>query len=301
MDVYFSVTCIGLKSIVTVVTLLNELVLFTSDWITSSSHPPTPFPHPAYTSSAYALAEPLYTILITRIGVQAWINLLNTPQHFWVCEFAMDYIIHLLNSRTASSVQSPEISGTHEAGDKSDHLPSESQSDHHEPRSKWQTYVAVLFPVHSAAASNAALLLFAADLDTSLKMDNANVLLLFSGLAMLFYLGSRYADYKISHRTYKLSLWKPQSCKNLALQLGCLVLLLSLKIGIRILLGLHPFPLLQDIGSTEVRPILGQDTPPWIESVRAWTPRWFPLASAIISPPLTFFGYWLSQRALRDQ
>ena len=302
MGAYFSIACIVLKSITIAVTSLNELVLCTSQWIISPSHPPTPFPYPLYTSIAYALAEPLYAILITRMGVQAWINLLGTSQHFWVCQLAMDYIVYVINSQRPLPTRPPEISTTGEAGEKRTFYASETQPDHSEaPRSVWQTYVAVLFPVQSTAACNAALLLFASDLDASLRHDNANVILFFSGFAIVIYLGSRYADFTISHRTYKVSLWKPRSHKNLALQLGCLVLLLSLKTGIRILLGLHPFPLLQDIGSTEVRPILGQETPPWIETVQAWTPTWFPLATSIISPPLTLFGFWLTQRALREQ
>lgn len=303
MNVYFSVACIVLKSTVAAIALLNELFLFTSQWIFSPSHPPTPFPHPLYTSVAYAIAEPLYFILITRIDVQAWINLLNTPQHFWVCELAMDYMVYLINPQTrgASTGRLAETSGTSEAREKGDLRASDTQTEQHEIQTKWETYIAVLFLVHSTAACNAALLLFAADLDTSLKNDNANITLLFSGLGMLFYLGSRYVDFLISDRTYKVSLWKPRSQRNLALQLGCMVVLLSLKIGTRILLRLHPFPLLQDMGSTEVRPILGQKTPPWIENLRVWTPTWFPLASSVLGPALTLFGVRLSKRALREQ
>lgn len=224
MQAWFSVACIVLKSTVTAVAILNELALFTSQWVISPSHPPTLFPHPLYTSAAYAIAEPLYTILITQIAVQAWINLLNTVQHIWLCQISMDYIVHVLNRATASPTQTPKPSDLHEPDKKGNQMASEAPPDQHEPRSKWETYVAVLFPVHSAAACNAALLLFAADLGPSLKNDNANVTLFFSSLATLFYLGSRYADFKISDRTYKVSLWKPQSQKNLTLQLGCLVL-----------------------------------------------------------------------------
>ena len=294
-----------LRVVVTAVTLLNESIIFTSPWIISPSPSPVPtqaipFPHPAFTSVAYALVEPLYVKLFVYAGIAPWIFVLNAPLHLFVCELPVEYLSHLLvgTSRHAMSLQSPGPSEPDGKGHWPGNLASEILPNLRDRPLSWHIYMATLVPVHSAAASNAALLLFAMDLDASLEGDSADVLLIFSYLAISFYLGSRYADVRISRSTCKTPLYRRQQLTRWTLQLGCLALLLLLKIGVRKLIGLPAFPMLQVISSREVQRPMVQEMPPWLSALIVRIPAWLSLVLSLITVPLSLYAARLFRQGL---
>ena len=302
MDVRLSFAHNFLRIVATTSLALNELILLSSQWIISPSPPSIAFPHPALTAAAYAVTECLYVTLLPKIGVAPWILLMTTPQHLWVCELSIEYLSRILPSKPRQSLalQFPGSSGT----DDSRNGPAGKSDSERQPNiselQAWKVYTATLLPVQSAAACNASLLLFAAGLDASLEDSENDTVLMFGYLAILLYLGSRYADVRIARRTHKAPLYKRQPLTSLKLQLSCLVLLFSLKVFVRTLLGQNLLPFLPVMASGPAESHAEQGLQPWIRALAARTPAWVPLIFATVTIPLSIYGALQFRLGLRD-
>ena len=273
----------ALRMAITAVTLSNEAVLLTSSWIvspspTSPSADAIPLPPPAWTAIVYATAEPLLLWLFQQTRIAPWIFLINTPHHLWVCEIAAAYLCQLLLCQTRSPEDSISISDQWEARSP---LPRDTQHN-----KAWQVCLAALWPVLSAAASNAALLLFTCSLDDCAEEESAGLLLLFGWLGFVLYLGSRHGDLRIGKMAQRWPLWNHDARTRVNGYLLCIGMLFAIKATTRTLLGMNAFPLASGLEPST----LGKDVPCWVSWTNACTPAWVRLAIIVAPLPLSYIA-----------
>lgn len=303
MDSAFSIACILLQTIATGMATLNEVMLIATPWIiaTSPSRETTiPFPSPVWTSLAYACVEPLYAELIAKTGFPPWIYLPSAAHHLLACQWTKEYLKYL--GRSQNAVKPPQID-TSTFKDRDDDL--ELQPTAHERqtpwRPEWQAFIATMYPLNSAAASNAALLVFAANLKDLLIGENPGITLGLSYFGMVLYFGSRFEDLNMTWLTKKIPLWRRQPLQDLKLQLGHLALLVLVKISVRKILHHDPFPVLQIMGSRGMHPSLAKEMPSWLAACIAWEPpwpRWMPGLLSLVLVPVQIYAFRLFLRSL---
>lgn len=287
-----SATYCTLKVVAIAVTSANELLL-TSTWITSSS--PTsasadaiPLPPPAFTTVIYAIAEPVFVWLLQKTHIAPWIFLVNTPHHFWICEIAAAYLCQLAvrNIRTSETIESKSGQWN----------PQQSSSKKLQYHRLWQIGLGASIPVLSAAAANAAVLMFAYSIDDIMQEENAALLLLFGWWGMFFYLGSRYGDFRMVRLAQRWPLQERNGWKCMNGWLLCICMLFFTRSAVRILLGINAFPIISGIGSIE----LGQNVPCIVSWKDACAPAWLRLILIIAPLPLSWIGAVLLRRTMDD-
>lgn len=311
MSMIWSISWAVLKILACGFAFLNELALLSSPWICAPSPAPRGagvirMPSPAFTSIAYAIAEPLLVAFIASNGIFAWIPLMLSVQHLWFGALAGVYLIHL--TKDCFSIQPAEISSSKiaapEAHEKRDveRQPSELAS-----KRVWrpavQMYIATLFPVLTAASSNGTLLLFISDLGIYVSDKNADLLLWLSYAALVCYVASRMADVQLSQLSSRKWLWQYETLDDLRTNVVFLALLMSVKISMRMLLGHDAFPLFHIMSSRRMVPSVAPEMPPWLATAMAWPdklPSWLRPAFKYAYIPCQAVAVYLLQKALRE-
>lgn len=275
MALIVDIACMVLRVITTGIVLLNEVALVAAPWIvapSASSTFATPFPNPLILSLAYACLEPLLVALIARLGVDPWIDLLVSVQHVGVAQLPVEYVLHLNRMHTRA------ISGTAATSDYKPKDQSEAEQNSNKSKLVWRPtpvgLVAIILPIVSVAGSNAAFVLFAADIEYQLACDARALMMGMSYFALICYLGSRFGDYLITLAASKTAVWQRQSTESLSMQFSYLALVLFVKMTIRVLLGHSIFPVLQILGLGAMQPALAKELPAWLKATLEWKPPW---------------------------
>ena len=307
MDLLVSIACRVLKIIAIGITLLNELTLFAVPWIcapSAASVPAPPFPHPLLTSVTYAVVEPLYVVLLAKSGFEPWIHVFNTPQHLLISYLALEYLSFLGRSQTWLQSLRPPVTDQIVCKSSTDVDP-ELQPALRDGNSIWrpkvQACIVAFFLTNSVAASNAAFLLFTADLESQLSGDSVDLMLFMGSLAVVFYLISRYMDLQITQHVNKPPLWRRQPNTTLKMHLGFLAVMLLVKIAGRHVLHHSHFPIFQIVSSREVMPPLAEQMSPWLAAVMGWKalwPKWVTTLWKWGSTPVQIYAFYVFRKSL---
>lgn len=238
MHSMFWIAFSSLQTFATGIVLLNEVALIAAPWITTGPtdfHTSVPLPHQAITALTYACLEPLYTALVAYLGIQPWIHLLNTVHHLWVCLCVIEFLKYLdrmqrqlVTGTATGACFKAKVDTEHQPG-KCGQLPLW--------RPNWQAFFASVVPLHSVAASNAALILFAANLEICMQGDTSAIGLGLHYFGLICYLLSRFGDFLMAQTFSKPIIWPLKFDESLRPYLGCIGILFAVKTLLRWLLG----------------------------------------------------------------
>jgi len=241
-----------LKSALRLIAQLNEFTLIFSIWIispttTSEGRTRSSLLGSILRSTCYGISEPLYAYPLARLPIDPAFTLLMTTvfhgfQIFWLwitLDCVANFRLHNAQKKEqtlqAKAAHARETLTLEESSDAGDCCPSRRDLD-------WKVLYPLVFScIQTAAASNAALLLAAQNMDVIVsKSHTVHVILLTAGVFYFFL--SRLADcYLAWAMSLPLYFGQHRAATMMVQQLANLVLVILLRFGSRWVLGMDVF------------------------------------------------------------
>lgn len=232
-----------LKASVTFTVLLNELAVLTSPWIIVPSRAPDAAraalcPAPMWTALAYAVSEPVWTILWTAIGwLDPWITVLQLPAlNLWAAEFTLAGLRQMLrDERQSNSPSLKHLDSTFD-DDGAPKKPTEA------PASSMHVLAALIIPLEGTAAVNSALASLMEELYRDPEKYRAPLHLGLTSLGMVLYILCHFGDWRLCVHTFRTIPWSPRAWNVTKSALPYAIVLVGGKTVTRLLLSLpNPF------------------------------------------------------------